>query len=331
MDKELQLKNKHSRNLGLINQGLELDPDSPALRYALGAEYYQQGQYDVASDILLPLLNSFPAGSGFTSDIYLKTAFALHGSGRLEEAEAVFTAGIALFPDFTELSENYALLLSEQGYDRKAYAYLLRALQCGDASSKYTSSSGSGTYRTSLLAGEVCEKLFLFREAAAHYEDAIYFHVNYSAAWKELVPLRLLAGEADRLISLTRSHIDALDPNTLNILVPAALNARSPEWLTILCGAPSLPLPVRELLQVLLIIIYEQEPPSSAAGQHHSLQNGLPPHSHYQLSLEYLWALSCREGDEGSAKRWVSRITISSCQPIPAKTSPYPAAFPGLC
>ncbi|MCE3203069.1 tetratricopeptide repeat protein [Paenibacillus sonchi] len=94
LEDELRRKYKTARNLKLIHEALRHDPASLPLHYALGTEYYQPGEYGTAADVLLPLLKSAPADPGYFADIYLKTAYALHSSGRAEEAKAVYKEGL---------------------------------------------------------------------------------------------------------------------------------------------------------------------------------------------------------------------------------------------
>lgn len=307
LEDELQRKKKYQRNLALINSGLQLQPNHLILRYALGAEYYQQEQYHAAADVLLPLLADVPTQSGYASDIYLKTAYALQRCNRLQESEEIFHAGSLLFPDFTDLLEGYAALLLEQNQLGKARHFLQQALKSGDTAYPYPSSSGSGTYRTEILAGRVCEKLFLYLNARKHYEAAIQFKPNYTDAWKQLVPLSLLSGERLSLIALTRCHIHALSPITLGYLVPAALNARDFEWLNTLSIASQLPLAVQNIVQTYLVCTQQQDGYHTLAPLEQLLHDPSVLSERSSI-LGYLWALSCRAGDTESAMQWLVSI-----------------------
>ncbi|MNO70950.1 SPBc2 prophage-derived glycosyltransferase SunS [compost metagenome] len=307
LEEELQRKNKYQRNLALIHSGLQLRPSDLILRYALGVEYYQQEQFNVAADVLLPLLAEVPTQSGYASDIYLKTAYALQRCGRQQESEEVFHAGSLLFSDFTDLLEGYAALLLEQGKLGEARHFLKQALKSEDRANKYPSSSGSGTYRTELLAGKVCEKLFLYPNARKHYKAAIQFKPDYTDAWKQLVPLSLLSGERLSLVALTRCHIHALSPITLGHLVPAALNARDFEWLTTLSIAPQLPSTIQTIVHTFLACAQQQDGYYTLAPLEQLLHD--PSVLSERLSiLGYLWALSCRAGDTESAMQWLVSI-----------------------
>lgn len=304
LEDELQRKNKSDRNLSIINSALKLQPNQIALRYALGVEYYQQKQYYEAARILRPLLHELPNPSGYTSDLYLKTAFALQSSGQKEAAEEVFRTGISLFPDFTDLLESYAILLIDQGSLGKAKYLLEKALQSGYSAHNYPSTSGSGTYRTELIAGIVCERLFLYSDAWNHYEAAIQFKPDYTEAWKQLVPLALLSGDRLKLQALTSSHIHSFSPVTLSYLMSAALNAHDSVWQAELLKAPLLPSSVQRVVQLML----ESNKQSDCTHTLVQLEEFLLEHSdpsERSSILGYLWALSCRAGDFESAIKWV--------------------------
>ncbi|MEK5030185.1 glycosyltransferase [Paenibacillus sp. FSL R7-0302] len=306
LDDELQRKNKASRNLELIRAALRLEPDSVPLRYALGTEYYQQGQYQAASDLLLPLLEEAQPDSGYTADLYLKTAFALQAGGRPEEAEAIYEAGSIRYADFTDLLESYAGLLMEQGQVWRAYPLLQRALDSGDTAHKYPSSSGSGTYRTRLFAGRVCERLFLYAEAIEHYRQAIGYSPDDLAAWEQLAALCLLSGQAEQLTVFTRQMLPALPRRVLSRLVPAALNARAAPWLAALLAAPQLPEDIRQVLQVLLGTLFrDPEQPGDASAALARMREDSPD---YPWVSGYLWALSCRSGGIATAGQGLGRL-----------------------
>ncbi|WP_062523716.1 tetratricopeptide repeat-containing glycosyltransferase family 2 protein [Paenibacillus jilunlii] len=308
LEEELRRKDKTARNLKLIHEALRHDPASIPLQYALGTEYYQLGEYGTAADVLLPLLKSAPAGSGYLADIFLKTAYALQSSGRREEAKGVYKEGLRLFPDFTDLLESCAALLLEEGQLLEPYHLLQKALESGDTSQHYPSSSGSGTSRTSLMMGQVCERLLRYEEAADYWEQAIGFDPSCAAAWAELVPLCLLAGAEGRLIALTRRNLQALPSDLLGRCVPAALNAHAWAWLQVLSAAPQLPASVQPVLRVLPELSRQHPQALDAAAALLELLREGPE----QPSIHgYLWAWACRTGDAAAAGQWLASLAAS--------------------
>lgn len=325
LDGELRRKDKASRNLELIHAALQHQPNSVLLRYALGSEYYQQGQYEAAADILLPLLEEAPPDSGYTTDLYLKTAFALHAGGRPAEAKSVYEAGSQLYPDFTDLLESYAGLLLDQGQVWQAYLLLQRALDSGNTAHKYPSSSGSGTSRTRLAAGRVCEQLFRYGEALEHYRQAVAYAPGEPAAWEQLATLCLLSGQEEELTNITRQLLPALPRRVLTRLVPAALNARAARWLAALLAAPQLPENIRQVLQVLLRALFrDAEQPGTASAALARMQQEVPDDPWVS---GYVWALSCRSGGIAGAGQGLGRL--AEMPPGPAAAHRRPAQQSG--
>ncbi|WP_405104252.1 glycosyltransferase [Paenibacillus sp. FSL K6-1217] len=306
LETEIQRKHKASRNLELIHTALRLEPDSVPLRYALGTEYYQQEQYQAAAELLLPLLAEVPPNSGYTADLYLKTAFALQSGGWFADAASVYEAGLKLYADFTDLLESYAGLLVGQGQLSRAYPLLQRALDSGDTAHKYPSSSGSGTSRTRVSAGRVCERLFLYEEALEHYRQALAYTPDDLAAWEQLATLHLLAGQAEQLTAFTRPLLPALPRRVLSRLVPAALNARAAPWLAALLAAPHLPDDIRQVLQVLLGTLFRDPEQPLAASAGLARMRGNAPDNPWVSG--YLWALTCRSGGIAAAGQGFGRL-----------------------
>ncbi|OAB40037.1 hypothetical protein PMSD_03040 [Paenibacillus macquariensis subsp. defensor] len=298
---ELVRKEKGNRNLNIIQHSLQQRPGHLPLLYALGTEYYQLGDYEAASTILIPLLHQIPATSGFTSDLYLKSAYALHMCRKLKQSEAILLEGSMLFPDFTDLLETYAILLAEQGRFSQAYEYLQKALTTGDVSIKYSSTSGSGTYRTHWVAGTICEQMFLFEEALRHYEHSLEFRSDYMPTWRSIVPLCLLSNQIPRLLLITERYHTSLTSDILMFLTPSALNSRSTPWLSQLRSY----LPTEPATIVDAMLIQQTGDRYESVQRLEVLLHTFPNHP---MILSYLWAVTYESELTQSAIRWMNEL-----------------------
>lgn len=243
LPEEIERKHKNARNLALIERALQQQPGDWLLRYAEGTEYFQAERYAAAAERLLPLLEELHAGPepGFASDMYLKTAYALFQTEQLETMERVIRDGLARFPDFPGLLELKASMLQRAGAYDEAYAALRQAIRMGDRSFKYTSLSGSGTYRTHAAAGQLCERLLRFETALDHYFETVAINPGYRPAWPEVVTLSLLSGRAERLPAwLAQLEPGSLTPDHASLLFTAVLSARAPETASSLLALPQL-------------------------------------------------------------------------------------------
>ncbi|OAB47014.1 glycosyltransferase [Paenibacillus antarcticus] len=298
---ELVRKDKGTRNLNIIQHNLQQQPGHLPLLYALGTEYYQLGDYESASTILIPLLRQVPAHSGYTSDLYLKSAYALYMCRKLKQSEDILLEGIVLFPDFTDLLETYAFLLAEQNRFSLAYEYLQKALKAGDVSIKYSSTSGSGTYRTHWVAGTICEQLLLFEEALRHYEQSLEFRSDYMPSWRSIVPICLLSNQIPRLLLITEKYHKSLSSDILMFLTPSALNSRSTPWLSQLRSY--LPTEPETIVDAMLI--------QQSGDRHDSVQRLevlLHTFPNHPMILSYLWAITYESEMSQSTLRWMNQL-----------------------
>jgi tetratricopeptide (TPR) repeat protein len=244
------------------------------------------------------LLDTLDSGPGFVSDIYLKAAYSLFMLGKDNQANELIEKGLVHYADFSDLYEIQASLLLRQGRTLDAYKMLQTSLRIGDVSAIYSSSSGSGTYRTHYLAGRVCESLLKFHEASEHYEQALSFRPDYLPAWTEFVTLELLMDRSFRLTNFLTKHSNSINQKQFSILIPLVLNARSKELLMFLlnesnCGR----LPLPPLLDVLYLFQNDENEHACVKLQDLIRESPADP-----TLVGYLWAAAWKRLDMKDAR-----------------------------
>lgn len=298
LQSEIELKNKAGRNLSILQEALTKAPEDVLLRYALGTEHFQSGHYDEAASLLLPLLHDISPSQGYGSDLYLKAAFSLFELGQNEQASLIVESGLQHYADFSDLHDLKAAILMRQGQAAEALRSLTRALSCGDVSAAYTTTSGSGTYRSHYAAARVCERLFRFQEALQHYESALSYRPDYLPAWTELVPLLLLAKRPLRLTGLLLRYPQALNSELLAVLIPSAFNAHSAEIIQYIrlessCDPAALP-PLFDVLR-----LFQEGQDNAACAK---LQDMLRSAPDDPMLIRYLWAAAWKRNDPFEAR-----------------------------
>ena len=146
-------KDKARRNLELL---LAQQRETPAhalggfFHYNLGSEYFANGEIDKAVEELETAIRKVGADNTYWHEyvpsLILRSVKALRAAGRNEEALRRSEQGLGHFPGFTDLV--YEQGMASIGRDRPAEAaeYLERAIEMGDAPSKYTAMLGAGTF-----------------------------------------------------------------------------------------------------------------------------------------------------------------------------------------
>ena len=84
--RQAQLAAKHDRNLRLLRQSLDDDPDDAYLRYQLGKEHELRGDFDQAHAAYALALPTCPLQAGWRHDLVLRSLFSLKKRGHFTQA-----------------------------------------------------------------------------------------------------------------------------------------------------------------------------------------------------------------------------------------------------
>ncbi|WP_338540997.1 glycosyltransferase [Paenibacillus tundrae] len=229
LDRVITSKNKIERNMRLIRSALNQTPDQPELLYALAAEWFQQGNYEEALRLLVPLLAELELGCGYHSDLVLKTAYAWREYGHPERALAIVQAWAPVYEDFPDLLELGAVLQLDLGHEEDALDWLRHAKSVAGSGSKYTSVSGAGSYRSLILEGMAYEQLGQWQQAEEAYTAAIATKSDSMAAWQRLLWLAAVTERPNAVARVVARH--HLPLVAWQVMLQTALDAHRPEWL----------------------------------------------------------------------------------------------------
>lgn len=297
-------KNKNERNMTIIQESLKRQPEDLQLQYALGTEYFQREEYAKALQIFESLLPRVPVFNGFASDLLLKTSYALRETGRNQEAWQLIKEGLTFFPDFTDLLELKAMIQIDNENYQEAITTLAQAIQLGDVSLKYTSSSGSGTYRSHFLAGLACEHAYRWEDAENHFHKALLYHPEYLPAWQRWPILAISLNHTTKALDFILKHSKKLPITVWNLIIRAAVNRRNFR----LAEQAAALKPFENSLDTLLeaLILTNKNKVEEAK----SLLTRLLNESPYQTSAYlYLWALAMKSNDALSAIAYLNKLS----------------------
>lgn len=305
LDHEITRKQKSERNLSILFGVLQRHPTDLQLQYALGTEFYQLGQYEKALSIFKQIIPHVPVFSGYASDLLLKTAYALRETGCSAEALQLVNEGLAFYPDFADLLELKAILLFDAEQYQQALAILAQAIQAGDISAKYTSSSGAGTYRSHYLAGLTCEQLYMWEEACNHYRTALTHQVHYLPAWQRWPVLCLALDKPDDLLAFFSTYGTDIPPEGWKYALLAAVNTHSPGLSASLLSRSVTLAQSDPLLYAITLAQLDKD--HEAAMYLTDLLADSPNDSNICL---YLFALCLKTGDQRSSFFYLEKLSI---------------------
>lgn len=189
-------KDKARRNLELL---LAQQRETPAnqlnafFHYNLGSEYFAAGDVKKAADEYEVALRQVEVEDSYWHEyvpsLVLRSVKSLRAAGSNEQALKRADNGLQHFPGFTDLvyEQGMACIALERPVD--AATYLERAIEMGDAPSKYTATIGAGTFMPRIILatmhlnrGNSQEALELLQWCIEHHAEHIGTIYPYATA-----------------------------------------------------------------------------------------------------------------------------------------------------
>lgn len=151
-------KDKARRNLELL---LAQQRETPAnalnafFHYNLGSEYFAAGEVHKAADEYETALRQVETENTYWHEyvpsLVLRSVKSLRAAGRNEQALTRAETGLEHFPGFTDLVFEQGMACIALERPDAAAAHLQRAIEMGDAPSKYTATVGAGTFMPRII------------------------------------------------------------------------------------------------------------------------------------------------------------------------------------
>ncbi len=191
MDAIVERKDKHLRNLSLLNKAQEQPGYHPWIDYHMASEYYRVQRYAEAFGWLNTSIRRFiEAGKLPPSLIYKMKYDILLALGSIESAGEGIIRAIQLYPDYTDLHYYRALIEQMKGNYEEAERLFYHCLELGEQRLPYLILKGVGSFHAMYGIGHCREKLGDWRAAAAKYEEALALNAEHKEAQEGLMRMR---------------------------------------------------------------------------------------------------------------------------------------------
>src|SRR6185312_13997901 len=154
--------------------------------------------------------------------LYTRLVMVLRLAGKLIEADTTAAEGLELFPQFTDLVLAQARIAQMQGDAGKAKALFHRAIEMGEAPSRYAPMVGSGTFLARLALAELHLELGEASEARAALQWCVDHHPEFLAVAGPYTAALLRDGAAPSEVTAQLQKLDAL-PAGVRLTVAAVL------------------------------------------------------------------------------------------------------------
>jgi glycosyltransferase involved in cell wall biosynthesis len=195
-------RDKHQRNLELLQGELEANPRAPFTHFNIGTEYV--GMDDMQSarrhyEQGLTLLRDEHAWweLGYAPILVSRLCGVRRMTGDLAGCDALAEEVLGHFPDFTDLVFERALAAQDRRDLEGAAALFMRCLELGNAPPRFSGVVGRGSFLALGALALVSTNLGLPEQAAGWFERSLELHPEYLAAGLDLASLLLAQPDAD--------------------------------------------------------------------------------------------------------------------------------------
>jgi glycosyltransferase involved in cell wall biosynthesis len=195
-------RDKHQRNLELLQGELEANPRAPFTHFNIGTEYV--GMDDMQSarrhyEQGLALLRDEHAWweLGYAPILVSRLCGVRRMIGDLAGCDALADEVLGYFPDFTDLVFERALAAQDRGDLEGAATRFMRCLEMGNAPPRFSGVVGRGSFLALGALALVSTNLGLPEQAAGWFERSLELYPEYLAAGLDLASLLLAQPDAD--------------------------------------------------------------------------------------------------------------------------------------
>ena len=171
---------KRYRNLKLLRQAINSEPDNYYFKYYLGVTWLGLGRYEKA----LPYFQETVANIGLGRLMFRGPAIrylvnCLQSCGRLDDAFEVCHNECKLNPNYTDIFFDAGAILTEKGEFKQAIEYFHKAIQLGTPPLLFYHSQGTESFLAFYHLAFCYEKLGCYELAESYCWEALTANPNY--------------------------------------------------------------------------------------------------------------------------------------------------------
>ncbi|WP_160319723.1 tetratricopeptide repeat-containing glycosyltransferase family 2 protein [Paenibacillus xylanivorans] len=203
----VERKDKVNRNLRLLQQAVEEEPEQPFHHYNLGVEYLRMGEAEQA----LKTFGVAKAGIDPTLTSYAHLLFkyeirCFQHLSRWQEALDHIHAALELFPEYTDLLHHCGVCEEALGETEKAELSLREAVRMGPPPPIFHTEEGIGTYQTWYTLGRLLEGRADLEGAVDAYVEAVRAKSSLLPPLYRIFRIMRVSGQEQHLVELIKER-----------------------------------------------------------------------------------------------------------------------------
>ncbi|MGN7414891.1 glycosyltransferase [Paenibacillus sp. SAF-068] len=200
-------KDKVSRNVRLLKQAVEEEPDQPFHHYNLGVEYLRVGEAERALETFgVARMGIDPALTSYAHLLFKYEVRCLQHLNRWQEALDRIDAALELFPEYTDLMHHRGLCADALGDADRAEYSLREAVRMGPPPAIYHTEEGMGTYQTWYTLGRLLEGKADLGGAVDAYVEAVRAKSSLLPPLYRIFRIMRVSGQEHQIPELVRER-----------------------------------------------------------------------------------------------------------------------------
>lgn len=203
----VERKDKVNRNVRLLQQAVEEEPDQPFHHYNLGVEYLRVGEAERALETFgVARMGIDPAVTSYAHLLFKYEVRCLQHLNRWQEALDRIDAALELFPEYTDLMHHRAVCAEALGDADRAEYSLREAIRMGPPLPIYHTEEGIGTYQTWYTLGRLLEGRADLEGAVDAYVEAVRAKSSLLPPLYRIFRIMRVSGQGHQIPELVRER-----------------------------------------------------------------------------------------------------------------------------
>lgn len=171
-DRVIHQKEKHKRNMPLLEKQLAEKPTDPYFLFNIGNEYMALGDYEKALDSYLKSYEQKAVTQAYFPHIYYRIILCYITLKDYEKALFYAGEGLEIYPACTDIEYLRGTIYKARRRHLPAIASFKQCLSMGEAPNSLKFSGGCGTFKACLSMGDIYYEEELYTEALESYVNA---------------------------------------------------------------------------------------------------------------------------------------------------------------
>ena len=193
-------KDKHKRNIALIEMELEDNSENAFMLFNMGNEYFAMQEVARSLDFYMRSLNNADFSQCYSSVLLIRIVMCNETLHRDAEAFKFVNLGLQYYPALTDFEFLKATALLRQKKIEAAIHSYKKCIKMGSPAANVNSILGVGTFKPHYALSTIYSKLGDYDKAVWHCRKALQYNPTFRIAYSELIGLLKSNGKSAKYI-----------------------------------------------------------------------------------------------------------------------------------